>query len=400
MANGFPTPPPVQRPPADELAFTLNGKKFTEGDVEKAFRSYTAGVKMDENRLLLVLQQQHQRVVDTMIDEELMNNEAGRLNIKVADAEIEPGTEKLLARTLREQGRTRQEFEEQIQKGAGMSLADYLKSRRAGIEKQLVAERIGDALFKDVEITDQEMHSKYERSPAYAARIKVSHILLKVDRNDPPDKKEAARKKAEEVLAQAKKPGADFAALAREYSDCPSKAKGGELPEFLSNGRILGPGGSMDLTFTKAAFALKPGEISDVVETQFGFHIIKANSKEPAKAFEQVQDEIRSDLKVEHEMMKLRDHMKELKEKAKIEYPPGKAPATRPAFPPTARPTTYPSMHRPTTRPSAPNMMPRLNRPTSTAPAGMGPRPMRPRPPTPGGMTPAHPPTPPAPAPK
>jgi len=100
--------------------------------------------------------------------------------------------------------------------------------------------------------------------------IAASHILISykgAERSEATRTKEEARALAEEVLAKARAEGADFAALAREYSDGPTAEKGGDLGTF---GR-----GKMAQAFEEAAFKLKVGEISDVVETPFGFHIIK-----------------------------------------------------------------------------------------------------------------------------
>jgi parvulin-like peptidyl-prolyl isomerase len=101
-------------------------------------------------------------------------------------------------------------------------------------------------------------------------KVQASHILIAykgaeggaVDRT-----KEEAQKLAELVLKKAQEPGADFSAIAGEFSDCPSKSKGGDLGEFGK--------GEMDKAFEDTAFALKPGEMSGIVETKFGFHIIK-----------------------------------------------------------------------------------------------------------------------------
>lgn len=104
---------------------------------------------------------------------------------------------------------------------------------------------------------------KFVREP----EVKASHILIKVAPNATPDERTKAKKKAEEVLEQIKK-GEDFAKAAKEYSDDPgTKNEGGDLGFF--------PAGKMVPQFSQAAFALKPGEISGIVESPFGFHIIK-----------------------------------------------------------------------------------------------------------------------------
>ena len=84
--------------------------------------------------------------------------------------------------------------------------------------------------------------------------IRASHILVKT------------KKEAEELLEQLKM-SADFSKLAREHSECPSKKRGGDLGKF-SRGKMVKP-------FERAAFALEKGQISDIVQTQFGYHIIK-----------------------------------------------------------------------------------------------------------------------------
>ncbi len=106
-------------------------------------------------------------------------------------------------------------------------------------------------------------------------QVRVSHILIKAadldpDVAEPPnaqnEAKAAAVAKAEELLEQIRN-GADFEALAREHSSCPSAAKGGDLG-FFARGRMVS-------NFEKVAFDLKVGEVSDIVETIFGYHIIK-----------------------------------------------------------------------------------------------------------------------------
>ena len=116
-----------------------------------------------------------------------------------------------------------------------------------------------------------EENSTSQQTNEQKNKIHVAHILImyKGAASSPPAitrSKEEARAEAENVLAKLKS-GTDFSELARLYSNCPSSTKGGELSPF-EKGDMLQP-------FEKASLALKKGEISEVVETKVGFHIIK-----------------------------------------------------------------------------------------------------------------------------
>ncbi|HKB72129.1 MAG TPA: peptidyl-prolyl cis-trans isomerase [Thermoanaerobaculia bacterium] len=109
---------------------------------------------------------------------------------------------------------------------------------------------------------------------AVAERVHAAHILIKTGKDATPAEDAAAKKKAEDVLARAKK-GEDFAELARKYSDDPgSKAQGGDLPPF-ARGQMVPP-------FEEAAFSMSPGEIRGPVKSDFGYHVIKLMAKLPA----------------------------------------------------------------------------------------------------------------------
>jgi parvulin-like peptidyl-prolyl isomerase len=140
-------------------------------------------------------------------------------------------------------------------------------------------------------VSDADIEQYYNEHPSDFDEIRVRHILISTQpkeeaddeagAKDDKDKKPAekpktltkdeARKKAQELLDRIRK-GEDFAKLAKENSDDPgSKDKGGEY-DFFGRGKMVPE-------FDKAAFALKPGEVSDLVETQFGYHIIKLEEK-------------------------------------------------------------------------------------------------------------------------
>ncbi len=120
----------------------------------------------------------------------------------------------------------------------------------------------------EVEITEKEIESYYEYNAkiySQPKQVKAKHILFKAEQDDTEEVKNKVKERAEKVLEKARK-GDDFAALAEEYSEGPSKSQGGDLGYFKT--------GQMEPPFEEAAFALKKGEISDLVQTRFGYHII------------------------------------------------------------------------------------------------------------------------------
>jgi peptidyl-prolyl cis-trans isomerase C len=133
-------------------------------------------------------------------------------------------------------------------------------------------------------VSPEEAHAYYDSHPdefMTPEKIHARHILVKVDPAATPEQKDEARKKAEGLLEKVRG-GADFATVAMESSDCPSAPQGGDLGEF-GHGDMVKP-------FEDAAFALKPGETSGLVETQFGYHIIRLDNLVPAKKLEYTPD--------------------------------------------------------------------------------------------------------------
>ncbi len=124
--------------------------------------------------------------------------------------------------------------------------------------------------------------------------------------------KKKAKEKIEELLKQVKA-GADFAKLAQENSGCPSSKQGGDLGYF-GKGQMVKP-------FEEAAFAMKPGDVSGVVETQFGYHIIKLTEKKAAAkiAFDEVKAKIADSLKRKKVTEAINATLEDAKKKAKIE---------------------------------------------------------------------------------
>ncbi len=146
-----------------------------------------------------------------------------------------------------------------------------------------------------VTVAEEDIRDYYENNPEKFKNpktVNARHILIKVDQNAKPEDVESARQRAEDVLKMAKE-GRDFAALARQYSEGPTKTKGGDLGTFRREAMVQ--------PFADKAFSMKAAEISDPVRTRFGWHIIKVEKINPAKtrSLDEAREEIQKTLKAE-----------------------------------------------------------------------------------------------------
>ncbi len=170
--------------------------------------------------------------------------------------------------------------------------ADFRAPEQASIEFVTLTL---DSLMKGISVPEGELRKYYEENAsryAVAEERRASHILLKVDPDAKSADREAAKQKAEELVAQLRKNPGQFAELAKKNSQDPgSAAKGGDL-DFFGRGMMVKP-------FEDAVFAMKPGEISNPVLSDFGYHIItltgvRGGDKKP---FESVRAEIENEVK-------------------------------------------------------------------------------------------------------
>jgi peptidyl-prolyl cis-trans isomerase D len=152
-----------------------------------------------------------------------------------------------------------------------------------------------DALKKSVTVPEEDLKKYYtENQSRYSApeERRASHILIKADKSAPAADRAKAKAKAEALLAQVKKNPAAFAELAKKNSEDPGSAeRGGDL-DFFGRGAMVKP-------FEDAAFSLKPGELSGVVESDFGYHIIQTTGARGGekKSYEQVRPEIEDEVR-------------------------------------------------------------------------------------------------------
>jgi peptidyl-prolyl cis-trans isomerase C len=163
----------------------------------------------------------------------------------------------------------------------GLDNNPVVKMKLQGAEEQVLAAEYLKYMEDQITISEEQMKDYYEKNKdkyVQKEQIKARHILLKTEED------------AKEVQKELKE-GKDFVELAKEKSTGPSKNKGGDLGWF--------PRGRMVPEFEKVAFSLKKGEISDIVKTKFGYHIIKVEDKKEEKpqSYEEVKDQIKNQLK-------------------------------------------------------------------------------------------------------
>jgi peptidyl-prolyl cis-trans isomerase D len=190
------------------------------------------------------------------------------------------------------------DFVSQVKVTDDMLKSFYEKSAQFDVPEQVKAEYVmlnADALASQVNVSDADIKSYYDQNISHFRtdeERRASHILIAVRKDASEAEKAAAKAKAEKLLAALRQHPEEFAKLAKENSDDPgSAAHGGDL-DFFGKGMMV-------KSFEDAAFKLKQGEISDLVQSEFGYHIIKVTAIKPAttKPLEQVKNEIAANIR-------------------------------------------------------------------------------------------------------
>lgn len=246
------------------------------------------------------------QAMEQLISAELLYQAAAKLEVKDLDKQIDA---KLA------QGKARFKDEQEFKKTVADLEMDEKGLREYTRRDILISHFVETTFVSKAAISEAEVRAFYDKNPDRFTRpetVKASHILIGADDKASADDKKKAREKAEKLRKELAG-GADFATLAKGNSTCPSSQQGGDLGFFGK--------GQMVPAFEKAAFALKPGEVSDVVETPFGYHIIKLTEKKPAETvdFKDVKAKIEEFLKGQKVNELIKDYLADVKKTAKIE---------------------------------------------------------------------------------
>ena len=291
----------------DRVAARVNGRPVSLDELDKVVESnkqrYAAqGMQLSPEQESMLKQQ----VLDGLVMREVLEQEAGRLSVSVTDDEFRAviaefqsqfPDEATFELILQQQGYTRAQFEVELR-------------RQMVIEKLIEREAFGAIVVsaEDTRAFYNENTEIFEQPEQIAAR----HILFSTQDMTSDAERADARRRADEVRARIVA-GGDFAQMAREYGEDPTAEQGGDLGLF-GRGMMVPP-------FEEAAFALQVGEVSQVVETQFGYHLIQVTEKVAAQthAYEAVADRIEAYLLEELRNEAAQSYVMGLREAANVE---------------------------------------------------------------------------------
>ncbi len=290
-----------------EVVATVNGKDITNEPVKGALERFKVQAAHQKQALR---KEQLNKIIDQILEmeiqREILFQMGNKLEIKVSDED----TNKIIDQ-LKSRHSTEKDFTDELNK-RGFS---YDALKKEVYRNVMVSKVIQKEVHDKIVITDQEamdFYKKNETSFKIPETVHAAHILVKVTKDMTEEDENKARKKIEDVLIKAKA-GEDFAELAKKHSEGPSASRGGDL-SIISRGQMV-------KEFEEATFKLKKGGISDIVKTQFGFHIIKAYDKTESsgsRPFEEVKKDILDHLVRSRTEEKTRIFIKEIQKKAEI----------------------------------------------------------------------------------
>ncbi len=287
-------------------AASVNGKPISKSQYEHELsifqkRAAQEGRQLSDADLTTV----KNRILENLIDAEVLYQQSQKEGVKVDDQAINNQIE-----TVKKRFSDEAAYKKALE---GMDVSE--KEIRIQIQRGLAINQLLDTNVRQkITVTGEESKNFYNTNPnlfKQPEQVKASHILIKVAPDAEESKKIQARKKIETVQKKVRK-GEDFGLLAKANSEGPTAQREGNLGYF-SRGRMVKP-------FEDAAFALNVGEISGIVETQFGYHLIKVTDKKPARTvpYKEVQLMLEKHLKKEKEKTEIQGYIENLKKSAKI----------------------------------------------------------------------------------
>jgi peptidyl-prolyl cis-trans isomerase SurA len=294
----------------DRIAAIVNNEVVTLSELEKRAAPELARADQDsqpgdraQKRAAVM-----KRTLDQLIDEKLVDNELRELKVTVTDKDVDAAVDEV----KKSYNLNDQQLGDAVAK-EGYTLAEYRETMRKQIGRYKL---INEKVRKSVKVSEADVQSEYDRMTRAEGEdyeVHVRHILIAVPRTASNADVEKARSKAAAVAVEARQPDSDFAALAKRRSEGSSSSDGGDLGFFKR--------GTMVPEFERVAFALKTGEVSEPVRTQFGWHVLKLEEirKLGVKPLEEARPEIEERLKRAQAERLTYQYMESLRQNAVVE---------------------------------------------------------------------------------
>jgi parvulin-like peptidyl-prolyl isomerase len=258
---------------ADKPAAMVNGEMVSMAEVKALLESRPYPVSMTADQIKGF----RQAAVEMLVDDMLVRQFLGKYAPKVSPADIAKEQQNLEA-LLKKENKTLQD----VLKENGQTMQQLQKD---------VANRLQWRSYLNTRLNEEQARKYYDDNKPFFDKVYVraSHILVKVPAGATAEQKQMLLNRAQTIRTEVAANKITFDAAAKQYSDCPSKDKGGDIGPFPYKFIVVE-------TFARAAFSLKIGEMSDVVATDFGYHIIKVTDRNQPKelsTYESVRDAVR-----------------------------------------------------------------------------------------------------------
>jgi len=250
------------------IAATVGQEIILRSEIEQFVQNYALQNKLNIRGDIKLLQDLQKQVLEKMIEQKIMLAKADEDTVKVDDRDVDKRVEEHIAYLLQQVG-----SEGKLEEAFQSPMRKIRKDLRKETVERMKIEMLRRMKFQEVKVSRREIENFYQSYrdslPVLKETVNISHILRQVKPGE--SSTQAALVRMREIKRKLDE-GGDFAELAKEYSEDPATAKRGGDLGFTKRGDFV-------KEFEEAAFALAVGQISDIVQTQFGFHIIKLNER-------------------------------------------------------------------------------------------------------------------------
>jgi peptidyl-prolyl cis-trans isomerase C len=284
----------------------VNGASLTEADLEEALNEIMPAGRFHKGFSAEKRMSKRPQALEMMIENELLYQEAVKRNVKIEEERVKKDREKAIKRVG-----GKKKYKAAL-KREGLSDKQY----QAKLRKKYLIERIVTIEVKEKAVaSEKEVRAYYEKNKEKYIRPearRLTHILISVKPSANAEERIAKKEKAQEVLGKIKA-GGDMSMLAWDYSNGPYRVKGGDLG-LIHKGRL-------DPILEKEAFQLEPGQLSNIIKTRYGYHIVRVEEIKASEqlSLEQVSKKIKEELTEKNETRLREAFIEKLRAQAQVE---------------------------------------------------------------------------------